>query len=69
MKLFLLLLVAPTRGGRNHSKREREREREKEGDRVGAERQSALVVGKYDSLSISLTFLFLSVFVMKRAGF
>ncbi len=43
VKLFLLLLVAPTRGGRNHSKRERERERErkKEGDRVGAERQSA----------------------------
>jgi len=48
----------------------REREREKEGDRVGAERQSAVVVGKYDSLSlshshslsISLTFLFLSVF-------
>jgi hypothetical protein len=64
VKLFLLLLVAPTRGGRNHSKRERERE----GDRVGAERQSAIVVGKYDSLSltlslsISLTFLFLSVF-------
>jgi hypothetical protein len=55
--------------------KERERERKKEGDRVGAERQSALVVGKYDSLSlslslsISLTFLFLSVFVMKRAGF
>ncbi len=49
------------------------REREEEGDRVGAERQSAVVVGKYDSLSLSLslslTFLFLSVFVMKRAGF
>jgi hypothetical protein len=37
------------------------REREKEGDRVGAERQGAerqsaiVVVGKYDSLSLSLS--------------
>jgi hypothetical protein len=73
VKLFLLLLVAPTRGGRNHSKRERERKR---GIGSVLKGKVQLVVGKYDSLSLSLTHSlslslssFFLCFVMKRAGF